>query len=123
MSVDDAVEYLVVTDAEASDDADLYPANGPSAGASSVSLPLWNAPIGGVAATHVTVLAFNMPVSGHDDRTSLWAGVLNLPSGDVVVADWSMTPQVTANLPPGSYATTIHQDAAGHLGVDFRPRQ
>lgn len=123
MRATDAVEYLVVTDAEAPDDAELYPVNGPSAGASSVSVPLWNAPPRGVAAIEVTVLTRNEPVSAHSDRTSLWAGVLDLPSCNVVVADWSMTTQATATLTPGAYATTIYQDATGHLWIDLQPRQ
>ena len=88
---------LLVTDSESADDEPLYDGHLPRVGVSSVVLPI----------------AF--PLRGEDgewrvrfheavapsDSVEVWSGVLEFPSGRVLLTDWSMEPGPTHEVLPG----------------------
>ena len=53
----------------------------------------------------------------HDSNSSLWAGRLFLPTGQVILSDWSMQERGHVQVRPGNYAVTVGIEETGELVV------
>jgi len=114
----EVVEYVVVTDRSAVDVVDLYPTDGPLSGESTISVPLFVAPPGGVGAAR-TSLSPTAPGFPSMPETILWSGVLHSPTGELTVSDWSMQPRISVRLRPGPFGLTVTQSDSGTLSLAF----
>lgn len=93
--------YVVVTDRQSTSDVDLYPDGAAAAGPDCVSVPLTDRE--SRALDHLEVLLRPPPLQ----LRRLWAGRLEFPSGQVVVAGRAMTTLVEVAVVPGAYDVVL----------------
>jgi hypothetical protein len=103
----ESFDLLVLTDSESADDQALYPSVGSSVGSTSVSIRL---PAGTAGTSQPVVVERMERATG--EPGNVWSGHLAIPSGALLVSDWSMKPLARHEVRPGVYRVDVQGEAA-----------
>jgi hypothetical protein len=101
----DTSNFLVLTDSLSEDVQELYPVEGAAASATSVSVPF--KPVDEFRPKVAVRVASDPGPVG-----AVWSGRLDLPSGVLVVSDWSMSPLARHSVEAGLYQVDVDFDPA-----------
>jgi hypothetical protein len=126
IALDSVIGLLVLTDQESRDVENLYEGPlGVTAGGSSLVVWLMSADSGEpFARGTATVVVADDDTSGPAPLSRIWSGHLSLPSGWLLLSDWSVEPLERLRVPPGSYNANVWADFGADpvpIHVTLRP--